>query len=71
MKQTIKKQILELINKYLKRENKICLDVRKEWKQEINPSYPRIYSNQYYAFMELRSFWKELKKIEELSCQKV
>ena len=67
--------IEKLINKYLKEEKKICLEVRKEWKMEeaekkithLGINYPRIYSNQYYAFMELKKFWEELKSQLSLS----
>ena len=53
------KFILNKINKYLRRENKIIADIRKEWKD--TREY-KTYSNQYYAFFELRDFWLELKK---------
>jgi len=51
--------IRKMINKYLKEEKELCLDIRKEWKKGRNCE---LYSNQYYAFMELQSFWKDLKE---------
>ena len=53
-------QIEELIQNYLKREKNIIQSVRTEWKKDSN--YP-MYSNQYYAFMELRSFFQDLLKL--------
>jgi len=66
----LKKEIEELINKYLKEEKKTCLNIKNEWKSEelknkkthLGITYPRIYSNQYFAFMELKSFWEKLKQ---------
>ena len=43
----MKDKIFKLINKY----------VNKEWKRD--KSFP-MYSNQYFAFEELRCFWLEL-----------
>ena len=66
-----KKEIEKLINNYLKKEKEVCLDIKEKWRLENSEkgmiNYPRIYSNQYYAFMELQDFWKELKlKLKEL-----
>jgi len=66
----MKKKCFSLINRYIRQELKLMADVRKEWKQEekeakglnLPVNYPRIYSNQYYAFMELQSFWKDLRE---------
>lgn len=61
-------KLKEKIKDYLKSELKIIKDIEKEWKDEnlenkkthFGISYPRIYSNQYYAFVELKNFWKEI-----------
>ena len=58
MKKDILKKIEKLINKYIRNELKCRMKIDEEWrKKELS-----IYSNQYFAFTELRSFWDELKE---------
>jgi len=58
----LNKRILELINEYINRENKTIMDIRKDWKKHKETS-GRIYSNQFFAFTELRDFWLDLKDV--------
>lgn len=58
--QIILNKIEDLINDYLKREKKVTISISNEWKKEKSW---KIYSNQYYAYTELKSFWNDLKKV--------
>lgn len=70
IKKEILKKIEKLINKYLRDELKVRANIDKEWREEslrckkmnFSVRYPKIYSNQYFAFIELENFWNELKE---------
>jgi len=67
--ETLLKKTEKLINKYIRDELKYKMRIEKEWKKEdlecqetnTSPNYPKIYSNQYFSFIELQSFWNKLK----------
>ena len=63
MEKELLKKIEKLINKYIREELKVKKRIDEEWEKEKDFSYPRIYSNQYFAFIELMSFWNELKEM--------
>ena len=67
----IKLKIRKLINDYLKKEKKTTIRITQEWKKEEQENkkrklriiHPRIYSNEYFAFIELKNFWEEIKLV--------
>jgi hypothetical protein len=57
------------INNYIKDMTKTIKRVKEEWRMEQKEAillglpviYPRVYSNQYYAYIQLIRFFRELK----------
>ncbi len=71
-KKEYQEEVRKLINQYLREISKTISRVKKEWKEEqeeakkfrLKVIYPRIYSNQYYSYVKLIRFFKDLKAIK-------
>lgn len=69
------KEIKKLINKYITDMSKTIGNVNKEWKGEeedakelgIKVIYPRVYSEQYFAYIKLLRFFRELRELDSQS----
>jgi hypothetical protein len=52
-------EVEKIINKYLKEKTKTIHTINEDWKE--HKSYP-MYSNMYYAYVDLKDFYEDLKQ---------